>query len=102
MDANGYPEDAELEQIRKWDPMDFKGCMEFMRERWMHPSYFMGEQPDGTWKIATAGWSGNESMIYALEENPCFFALHWESSHRGGLYVFDPLGKDGKRGSDKK
>ena len=39
--------------------------------------------------MATGGWSGNESIIYAMRENYVLWATLWESSHRGGLEVFD-------------
>lgn len=36
---------------------------------------------------ATGGWSGNESIIGALERSFFWFA-YWESSQRGGAFTF--------------
>lgn len=38
--------------------------------------------------LATGGWSGNERIIDALD-GTMFHLRFWESSHRGGLYVYE-------------
>ena len=38
--------------------------------------------------FATGGWSGNESIIHAMQEN-IMWKLRWISSHRGGKYGFE-------------
>ena len=38
--------------------------------------------------MATGGWSGNESIISSLQDNIMFWSMYWESSHRGGLFIF--------------
>lgn len=37
--------------------------------------------------MATGGWSGNESIVSALQRSFFWFA-YWESSQRGGAYTF--------------
>lgn len=38
-------------------------------------------------RFATGGWSGCEEVISTMEQNHALMYA-WESSHRGGLYVF--------------
>lgn len=88
MDNDGYPEEEELEQIRNWPHTDFKGLMEFVKTRWAYASWGWSEPEPGVFKISTAGWSGNESIIEALKGNTMFWMTSWESSRRGGHYEF--------------
>lgn len=41
-----------------------------------------------TWEFVTGGWSGNDSIIRAMQDNAVMWPNCWESSHRGGKYVF--------------
>lgn len=53
---------------------------------------------DGNWRLelVTGGWSDNEEFIGNLRARPddvrqsrwMFWMVCWESSHRGGLFVF--------------
>ena len=38
--------------------------------------------------LATGGWSGNEQIIGTLDGS-MFHLRFWESSHRGGLHVYE-------------
>lgn len=92
-DADGYPTEATLRRIRTWPTgtlADMLACMDFAGRAWS--SY-------GTWRktfwrkevryrIVTGGWSGNESVIAAIERNQMVQmvgAWRWE---RGGLYEY--------------
>jgi len=91
MNANGYPEPEELEIIRQWDAIhDPLGLIEYIRERWAYADagYFKFDAEQGTLELHTAGWSGNESIVDALMDNP-FWMFFWEKSERGGYYYFD-------------
>lgn len=103
-DDDGYPTKATLAEIREWSPeRGYNRLMEFAREAWRYADagYFRSQKnpPEeaivtyhdgGTWyRIATAGWSGNESIIEALQDNAIFWLLCWFSSTRGGLYWFE-------------
>jgi len=100
MDRNGYPDDNELDKIAKWDPMDWRGLFDFMNSIWHMPDWGWTErQPTKeelkdddnlglVFEISTGGWSGNESIIYAFEQNFIAWSFYWESSRRGGHYVF--------------
>lgn len=86
-DADGYPtEETEL-AITKWDFEDVPGWLEYIRQAWNHHYGRMWKEK-GKLKMATGGWSGNESIIYAMKENYRLWSLLWESSHCGGLEVF--------------
>ncbi len=90
-----YPEDAELKQIAEWDYHDFEGLLEFAGSLWKYPDRFevfaADSQNDdlGTrYELSTGGWSGNESIVEALERNAMFWAVCWQQSRRGGYFVF--------------
>jgi len=39
-------------------------------------------------RIATGGWSGNESVIQQMEKT-IFWSICWKASVSGGLYILD-------------
>lgn len=61
--------------------------LEFTRALWSYPDRWWTE--GDILHLSTGGWSGNESLIYAMQENRMFWAICWESSRRGGHYTFD-------------
>lgn len=88
-DEDGYPTDAALERIREWDLDDYRGLIAFVSELWWMPS-FGWRVEDGELHLSTGGWSGNESLIDAMQANKhLFWTMLWVSSIRGGHYVFD-------------
>ncbi len=89
--TDNYPDDDELEKIINWKPDDkaFKDLMEYVYELW-HLKKWGFKQEGNTYYISTGGWSGNESIIDALTENNfMFWVVCWQSSKRGGHYVFE-------------
>jgi len=99
LDDDGYPTDAALNVIKLWSPDDPKGWFEFIKSIWWSPDWGWGEkEEDHDWDkgkfvyryyLSTGGWSGNESIIRAMEENYIMWTLKWYSSKRGGHYVFE-------------
>lgn len=86
-DADGYPtEETEL-AIKTWDCRDMDGWIKYIYETWNH-NYGRIFEENGLFKMATGGWSGNESIISSMRENYALWSVLWESSHRGGLEVF--------------
>ena len=88
MDANGYPESSELKRIREWPYQDAAGLMDFIRSIWWTADWGW-KQTGMVFDISTGGWSGNESIIEALQENAMFWILCWWESRRGGHYRFE-------------
>jgi hypothetical protein len=90
MDEDGYPTEETLARVRAWDPKDFKGLAEFFVELWRYENYI--DLDGDILTISTAGWSGHEELIGAI--NQLWRTFHWRSSRRGGHHVFTNLGKD--------
>jgi hypothetical protein len=97
MTPDGYPDDAELKKIAKWPLDDLEGLLEYVRQRWQYADAGYWRQRGGKYWISTAGWSGNESIIGALEENYVFWAICWLQSRRGGHYIFEIKKAKGKK-----
>jgi len=99
LDEDGYPTDAALTVIKIWDWSDSKGWFEFIKSIWWMPEWGWHEKEEGhdwdkdktvyRYHISTGGWSGNESIINAMEENTTMWSLQWYSSKRGGHYIFE-------------
>jgi hypothetical protein len=99
LDSDGYPTATVLEVIASWDPFekDPHELMALIKRLWNYTAWGWSEQKvlnDSVYghvinyNISTAGWSGNESLIYALQSNKHFFwNLYWEQSNRGGHYI---------------
>lgn len=85
-DRDGYPTEETLEAIRQWSYCDMSGLMEFVREAWEYSDYVTRE--GRKLELHTGGWSGNESLITALQDNALFWATCWEKSERGGHFWF--------------
>ena len=90
---NGYPTKRELEKIEKWDimPKNIVPLIEYVRERWQYAdSGYFEVKGKRVLKIrmSTAGWSGNESLIGALQKNIVFWTFYWVKSLKGGHYFF--------------
>ena len=85
-----YPTEDELDQVRKWEG-NYPGLMAFVRRLWNWPDW--GFQKEGaTYRLHTGGWSGNEDVVVALQENQVFWIVCWRGSRRGGHYKFEVRG----------
>lgn len=103
-DDDGYPTEAALKAIEIWHWDDAKGWFKFIEDLWAYRSWGWKEV-DGPheWSdleqykdkvvhryyISTAGWSGNESIIGAMQDNSMMWHLNWVESRRGGHYIFE-------------
>jgi hypothetical protein len=103
LDEDGYPTEVTLEKIEKWDYKDgWTELMNFVCGLWLYADagYWSMEKdvvvrdlPNykvvaDVYHLSTAGWSGNEMIIHALEKNWMFWTFCWEQSNRGGQYIF--------------
>jgi hypothetical protein len=100
MDEYGYPENHELKKIAKWNipKGDIKEFLDYLQSKWHWPDWGFKKRNGRTQffkkpciklELHTGGWSGNESLIGALEKNWMFWSLFWVSSKRGGHYSFE-------------
>ena len=90
MDTDGYPDEQELARIQAWPAEDFRGLMEFVYSLWQYKDLRWGwtQGMEYRYQLSTGGWSGNESIIGALQLNVMFWLMCWVSSRRGGHYEF--------------
>lgn len=86
-DQNNYPEDGELDKIASWPIGNWSAMIDFI-EPYVNHYGRLSRLENGRIEIATAGWSGIEEIISALQNNHIFWATCWQESHRGGLFVF--------------
>ncbi len=88
-DGQGYPTEETLKTIREWPSDNHAGLIYFCKAAWDFKDYV--QKSDGSWHFSTGGWSGNESIIEAMEANIAFWHRYWKQSTRGGHYVFEPV-----------
>ncbi len=89
-DADGYPTEATLKTIRLWpwtDNDSYVALMFYVERSW-HLADWGWKRKGRAFYVSTAGWSGNESLIDALEHNYVFWSTCWISSRTGGHYRF--------------
>lgn len=90
-DRPDYPTDAELQRIKGWPYTDTPGWLEYIASIWHWPDWGIErKERDGELylHLSTGGWSGNESIVDAMQENHWAWAQTWYSSRRGGHYIF--------------
>lgn len=93
---DGYPHDIEIMRIEQWPTAttdDLITLMEYVKARWSYPQYWEeadieDRYPYREYTVSTGGWSGNESLIHALEQNTMFRVIAPWSWRRGGHYVY--------------
>lgn len=90
-----YPTDAQLELIRKWETNDFPNLMAFIRQIWEFADAGYWKQDGDIYWISTAGWSGNEDIISAMQDNHMIWIMNWYRTTRGGHYIFVPMTIEG-------
>lgn len=87
LDQHHYPTEEALEKIRRWEMTDPGGLFDFVCPLFRrHGTVIL--HANGEIHLATGGWSGNEDIIQAIHDNVMFWSNYWESTDRGGLYVF--------------
>lgn len=96
-----YPTETELNTLIEWDSIkNPKGLVEFVGDIWHIPDHGFnlcpGFQKNSIGQkvkklcLATGGWSGNEDIITALQDNKThFWLMYWTLSKRGGYYEFE-------------
>lgn len=105
-DDDGYPTEEFFEWVEDYDVLtkDVHDLLAEIKDLWAYAdsgywtstSYrdSFGDRLGTEYRLSTAGWSGNEDIIMALERNTMFWTLYWQSSRRGGHYSFRVPGKN--------
>jgi hypothetical protein len=109
MDSEGYPEEKELEYIKQFDciKQDVHKLIDYIEDIWWLSSWgFIKKELTEKYEsrdeidekpykhkytyleLHTGGWSGNEDIITALQQNRHFFIFYWTESRVGGHYTF--------------
>jgi hypothetical protein len=94
----GYPDSKELEIIEKWETHDVFGLFDFIESIWAYSDWGYVKK----WgkdhihndhclfiELHTAGWSGNESIIEALQKNQYLMMMFYSKWERGGHFYFE-------------
>ena len=99
LDEDGYPTDDALKKIENWSYNDPKGWFKFIENIWHLSSWGWTEGPykqnesdlkdKYRYYVSTCGWSGNESIIKAMQQNHVLWLISWVQSRRGGHYIFE-------------
>jgi len=84
-----YPTKVELKKIKNWSWREFKDLLVYVKDRWQYAEAGYWKQRGRRYWLSTAGWSGNEDIVAALQMNLVFWAMCWRSSRRGGHHVFE-------------
>jgi len=101
-DEDGYPSDETLRDISYWytfngyTPKEFlqfcEGAFNTHYGSWKivenYNNDLLKDKPFDALRIATGGWSGNESVIQQMEKT-IFWSICWRASVSGGLYILD-------------
>ncbi len=86
-----YPSDHLLKWFSEYDVLENGPCdlIHRIKENWEYGDmgYFSWDPRRRLLRLSTAGWSGNEDIICALQSNFLFWQ-YWINSHVGGHYVF--------------
>ncbi len=86
-DRNGYPTEETLDTIKNWPMEDAANLPAFVAACWHWPERARETSP-GLWAFSTGGWSGNESLLGAMESGLAWMILGWDSIYvAGGLMV---------------
>ena len=93
-DKDGYPTEETLRIIREWKIESKKNTVRlltFCVNAWNWKPYGITAKDSG-YEFHVGGWSGNEDIISAMQDNRLFWSLCWQASRRGGHYKFDLTG----------
>ena len=104
LDDDGYPTQYALDLIWFWHFSDPRGWFDFIKSIWYMRDWGWKEAEaiDEIFKeknitaiyVSTAGWSGNESIIKAMQKSEMLWYMSWVQSRRGGHYIFEIKDRD--------
>lgn len=99
LDDDGYPTADALRLIENWHLDDPQGWFLFIQQVWymsdwgwhsnIVPHRFREKTKIRQYDISTAGWSGNEEIIRAMQKNEMLWWKTHYQTRRGGHYIFE-------------
>lgn len=99
LDEEGYPTLDALRLIENWHHEYAMTWFDFINSIWyasdwgwkydVVPHRFREGESVLKFEISTAGWSGNESIIKAMQKNEMLWWMTHYQTTRGGHYVFE-------------
>lgn len=98
-DAEDYPTEETLERIATWEIItnaDCEAAMDFAGAAWKYDAWqkernwsdALWPNPQVRYVFSTCGWSGNESIVAAIEKNMILQMIGAWSWRRGGHYEY--------------
>jgi len=92
-DYHGYPTDETLGAIKNWPIDQTIEWLDFIKLAWSSYGRIWIDK-EGMHCFVTGGWSGNESIACAMQQN-ILWTVFWVESRRGGFFKFEiPAAKD--------
>lgn len=98
-DHGSYPAEETLARIRSWDG-DIEPLLRLAADAWsehgvvteeltaQEKALVRAEEGDRFLRFVTGGWSGNEALLAALDQNWLATSLTWRVSTAGGLHIY--------------
>lgn len=97
-----HPSEKTLNKIQNWDVLkDIVGFLIMIESNHVYDSYLINKTVKDPYSrrlileinFSTAGWSGNEDLVYSVLKNEMFKLICYYSWRKGGHYVFriDPI-----------
>jgi hypothetical protein len=86
-----YPSEQVLKIIQEWDiiKQGLLPLIDLIKGEWEFADVGYFKKTRRRLYLSTAGWSGNEEIIMALQKNFVFWAVCWMKEERGGHYTFE-------------
>ena len=108
-DSDGYPNWQSRRLLEIWYYDDPEGALDFMQRLWNFPQSFKVEvkrdevtgQSYKEYAISTMGWSSNEALIGALQNNSFLWSSIFVTHHKGGHYLLHVDIEDSKKDASK-
>ena len=82
------PTEVNFLGISGWPADDLHGLMTYIKPLWKYADCGYWTREGDVYYISTAGWSGNEEIIFYMMQNHVWWMMFWEQSRRGGHYIF--------------
>lgn len=87
----GYLTEEALRRIEEWkiaDKISIRKCFDYIESLWKDSNCSFVRESIDDYILHTDGWSSNESIIDAMNNNKMLWLLTWYESRRGGHYKF--------------